>query len=94
MFWAGNILPPDVYVGQVVCVVGKVKTFDNGMDFRITDALPLIEGDPWHFIMAPIFQRLFMYARDPAEWVPKEVIDMYRNKRGWKSSRDPVDATK
>ena len=85
VWWAGGILPPDVFVGQIVCVVGKIITYDNGRDWRVSDALPL-EGE-WHEIMEPLFRRLFMFAGDPAEWCPKEVIDMYRNRRSWKKSR-------
>jgi hypothetical protein len=88
VWWAGAILPPDIYVGDMVCVVGKIVTYDNGRDWRITDALPLnVGGAPWGEMMEPIFRRLFMFAGDPAEWCPKEVIDMYRKRRGWKKSR-------
>lgn len=86
VWWAGGVLPPDVFVGQLVCVVGKIVTYDNGRDWRVSDALPL-QGESWQEIMKPVFQRLFMFAGDPAEWCPKEVIDMYRNRRSWKVSR-------
>jgi hypothetical protein len=87
VWWAGGILPPDVFVGQIVCAVGKIVTYDNGRDWRVSDALPLA-GDSWHEIMEPVFRRLFMFAGDPAEWCPKEVIDMYRKRRGWQKSRE------
>lgn len=86
MWWAGNILPPDVFVGEIVAACGKIVTYDNGRDWKISDALPLT-GDTWFEIMKPIYQRLFLFAGDPAEWCPKEVIDMYRFKRGWKPSK-------
>lgn len=86
MWWAGGILPPDIYVGQMVCIVGKIITYDNGRDWRVSDALPLL-NESWYEIMKPIYQRLFLFAGDPAEWCPKEVIDMYRNRRSWKKSR-------
>lgn len=85
VWWAGGIVPPEVFVGQVVCVAGKIITYDNGRDWRVSDALHL-SGDSWYGIMEPIFRRLFMYAGDPAEWCPKEVIDMYRKRRGWRKS--------
>jgi hypothetical protein len=86
VWWAGGVLPPDVYIDQEVMGVAKLKTFDNGRSFQLSDALPL-SGESWSELMEPIFQRLFMFAGDPAEWCPKEVIDMYRRKRGWKKSK-------
>lgn len=84
VWWAGGVLPPDLFVGNIVCGVGKIITYDNGESFRISDALPLRDDEEWRHIMAPIFQRLFMFARDPAEWAPKQVMQMYMKKRGWK----------
>lgn len=86
VWWAGGILPPDVFVGQLVMGVGKLKTWDSGRDWRIEDALPLQNTD-WGSMMKPIYERLFMFAADPAEWCPKEVIDMYRFRRGWVKSK-------
>ncbi len=86
VWWAGGALPPDVFVNQIVMGVGKIRTFDNGRDWEVSDALPLA-GDTWYGIMEPVFRQLFMFAADPAEWCPKEVIDMYRRRRGWKKAR-------
>lgn len=83
VWWAGGVLPPDIYVGAMVCAVGKIVTYDNGRDWRVSDALPLI-GEDWPPLMRPIFQRLFMFAADPATWCPKEVIDMYRSRSQYK----------
>ncbi len=63
--------------------VGKIITYDNGRDWRVSDALPL-SGEEWRPLMSPIFRRLFEFAGDPAEWCPKEVIDMYRYRRQYR----------
>ena len=83
VFWAGGELPPDIYAGSLVCAVGKVITYDNGRDWRVSDALPLV-GEDWSPMMKPIYERLFLFAADPAEWCPKEVINMYRYRRQFK----------
>ena len=89
VWWAGGIVPPDVFPGTYVMAVGKIVTYDNGKDHRVSDALILNPAFSWKNIMNVIYQRLFKFSKDPAKWVPKEVIDMYRFKRGWKKSRDP-----
>lgn len=81
VWWAGGVLPPDVFVGHTVCAVGKLVTYDNGRDWRITDALPM--PHEWKEIMRPVYRRLFEFCADPAEWCPKAVIDMYRFRRGF-----------
>lgn len=88
MWWAGGVLPPDIFVGQVIMGVGKLKTYDNGRSFVLSDVLYLT-GDSWNSMMQPIFKRLFMFAADPAEieGMPKEVIMMYRGKRGWEKAK-------
>lgn len=78
VWWAGGVLPPDIFVGHKVRVVGKIVTYDDGRDFRVSDAIPLTES--WKEVMDPIFERLWLFAADPAEWVPQEVIDMYRKR--------------
>lgn len=67
----------------MVIGVGKIITYDNGRDWRISDALPIV-GVEWPELMRPIFQRLHMFCADPAEWCPPEVIDMYRRRRQFK----------
>ena len=89
VWWAGGIVPPDVYPGTYVMVAGKIVTYDNGKDHRVSDALLLNAAFSWKRIMVPVYQQLFRFSKDPANWVPKEVIDMYRFKRGWKKSIDP-----
>jgi hypothetical protein len=77
------VLPPDVFVGKMVIGVGRIVTYDEGRDWRVSDALPIV-GTEWPPLMRPIFERLFLHAADPAEWCPKEVIDMYRFRRQYK----------
>ena len=68
--------------------VGKIITYDAGRDWRVSDALPL-GGDDWKPIMKPIYRRLFEYTSDPADWAPKEIIDMYRYRRQYKPPKLP-----
>lgn len=77
VWWAGGLLPPDIFVGSLVCAVGKIVTYENGRDWRVSDALPLF-GEEWKPMMAPIYERLFSFAADPADWVPQETLQMYR----------------
>src|SRR5689334_18266168 len=85
VWWAGGMLPPDIFVGQKIRALGKLVTYDEGRDCRVSDALPLTES--WKEVMEPVFRQLWMYCADPAEWVPREVLDMYRNRSPLK--RDP-----
>lgn len=91
VWWAGGVLPPDLFVGNMVCGVGKIITYDDGATWRVSDALPMREDEEWRHIMSPIFQRLFMFCRDPAEWCPPEVMQMYIKKRGWKGPLPPKE---
>lgn len=79
VWWAGGVLPPNIYEGQKVRVVGKIVTYDDGRDWRVSDALILTES--WKTVMEPVFERLWMFCLDPAEYCPKDVIDMYRFRR-------------
>lgn len=79
VWWAGGALPPDVLVGKMVNVVGRVITYDGGRDWRISDALP-IPGS-WKGILGPMFDYLAHFVADPAGWCSPEVLKMYREGR-------------
>ena len=88
-WWAGGVLPPDLYVGSEAIVVGKLVTYDNGEVWRLSDALMIRADANWRDVMEPVFRRLNEYIVDPAEYVPKEVIDMYRYRKPMRFKRNP-----
>lgn len=75
MYWAGGVLPPDVFVGDIVSVMGKIVTYENGTIFRIGDAL-VIEGE-WQESVRPAFAAISQKTRDPAEWMDEEQLEKY-----------------
>jgi hypothetical protein len=75
VYWAGGVLPPDVFRGDYVCVMGKIVTYENGTVWRIGDAL-VIDGD-WPQVMHPILAQISQSTRDPAEWMDEEKLEKY-----------------
>lgn len=74
MHWVGNMLPPDVYVGRMVCAAGKITTYDGGREWRVTGAVPIPDGKR---ATAPIFECLDDICADPREWCP-DFLDMFK----------------
>lgn len=79
VYWAGGVLPPGIYVGRMVNAIGKIITYDQGRDWRVSDALPIPAN--WAELMKPVFEYFEQHVADPAEWVPPEVLEMYRGGR-------------
>ena len=75
VYWAGGVLPPDVFVGDTVSLMGKIVTYERGTIIRIGDAL-VIEGD-WPQVMHPVLAQISQATRDPAEWMDDEQLEKY-----------------
>jgi len=75
VYWAGGVLPPDVFVGHTVNAMGKIVTYERGTLHRVADAL-IIDSD-WQETMQPIFAALSQKTRDPAEWMDDEQLEKY-----------------
>lgn len=73
VFWAGNLLPPNVYVGKTVHFFGKFKTLNGGAIFRVTEALPF--NGSYREIAKPLLKYLYQFADDPRDWAEKESLD-------------------
>lgn len=65
--WAGNMLPPAVYVGQTVCAAGRLTTYDGGRMVLVTEAVPIPAGRDAMRRFAPLLDEL---CANPAEWCP------------------------
>ncbi len=70
--WAGDILPPGIYVGQRVNLFGRFKTYNDGKIFMVVDALPF-QGS-YREIAKPALHHLYAHADDPRDWSEAESI--------------------
>ena len=87
VWWVGGVLPPMVFVGNVICGVGKIVTYNEGRDWRVSDAVPL-QKKYWT-IVNPIYNHLWRYLEDPREWCGDEYLDRHR----WKEYTSPAERT-
>jgi hypothetical protein len=76
VYCAGGILPPGVFVGRMVIGIGKIVTYEQGRDWRVSDALPI--PTEWLKLMRPVFRYFDKHVADVREWVPPEILEMYR----------------
>lgn len=75
--WAGDTLPPDVFVGYPVCAAGRVKSYNGGRDIFVVDAVPIPGGRKE---LQKFMKLLKEVCADPSDWAP-EVLDG-RRRRG------------
>lgn len=73
VWWIGGMLPPSVYIGNVVSFVGRFSTFNEGKLFRVVDAIPF-EGNHKE-ITNPIVRYLVQFCEDPRDWLEKEALE-------------------
>lgn len=73
VYWAGDLLPPNVYIGKQVHFFGRFKTLNDGKIFRVTEALPF-QGS-YREIAKPLLAALYAVADDPRDWAEKESLD-------------------
>ena len=76
VYWLEGIMPPDVFVGRMVCAVGRIKTWDGGKLWAIVDAVPLTGKRPLKRLMSAIDRTV----ADPLEWCP-DLLDRIRRRR-------------
>lgn len=77
VWWVEGILPPDVYVGRMVCGAGRIKTWDGGNKWAIVDAVPLTKGQA----SLRYFRRsIDKTAANPVDWIP-DLLDRIRRRR-------------
>lgn len=67
MCWAGDMLPPHIFVGQTVCGAGKIKTWGGGRSVYVVDAVPLTAGKD---ALKPFYALLDEQCANPLEWAP------------------------
>ncbi len=70
--WAGDGLPPSVFVGKKVHFIGRFKTYNDGKIFMVVDALPII-GE-YRGIAKPVLAYLYQFAEDPRDWAEEESL--------------------
>ena len=73
VYWAGDLLPPNVFIGKVVHFFGRFKTYNEGRIFMVTEALAF-QG-AYRDIAKPILKLLYSVADDPRDWAEKESLD-------------------
>ena len=75
--WFAGIVPPEVYPGDMINVIGRLRTFNGGTRFEIVGALP-VKGRIRTHVKA-IAHYLWQYAPDPRTYVEKpSEIDMMK----------------
>lgn len=79
VWWAGGVLPPSAFVGNLICGVGKISTYNEGTIFRVNDAVPF-KKKYWK-VVDPIYRHLWQFLDDPAEWCGPDYIDKHKLKR-------------
>jgi hypothetical protein len=74
VYWAGGILPPMVYVGNVINFIGRFVTMNDGHVFYVQEAVPF-EGN-FSKIIEPVRQYLWAHCPDPREWALHDRLDL------------------
>ena len=67
------MIPPSVFVGNLVNFVGRFMTYNEGKSFWVVDALPF-EG-VYRQIVGPAHNHILGFCDDPRDWLEKEAME-------------------
>ena len=67
------MLPPSVYVGNLVNFIGRFVTYNEGKEFFVVDALPF--SAKYQDVMRPVQKHIFSHCEDPRDWLEGLALD-------------------
>ena len=70
------MLPPSVYVGNMVNFVGRFMTLNEGKSFWVLDALPF--NGKYQDVVRPGHKYILAHCDDPRDWLEKRALDRLR----------------
>jgi len=67
------MLPPSVFVGNIVNFIGRFVTYNEGRDFFVVDALPF--KAKFQDVVRPVQNHILSQCEDPREWLEGIALD-------------------